>query len=142
MSVVERTDAARKWILPEDRKLNMKIEKQMFGLCAVLSALSLTAGTYTWTGAQDACWTNAANWTVGGAVATVPPGLIDTGDAENSTMGDAADAVVFGACAGATAIDLSGLHSIAELTVSGADASQYTLARRKARCCASRAAAF
>ena len=41
-------------------------------------------------------------------------------------MGDAADAVVFGACAGATAIDLSGLHSIAELTVSGADASQYT----------------
>ena len=48
----------------------MKIEKQMFGLCAVLSALSLTAGTYTWTGAQDACWTNAANWTVGGAVAT------------------------------------------------------------------------
>ena len=126
MSVIERTDAARKWILPEDRKLNMKIEKQMFGLCAVLSALSLTAGTYTWTGAQDACWTNAANWTVGGAVATVPPGLIDTGDAENSTMGDAADAVVFGACAGATAIDLSGLHSIAELTVSGADASQYT----------------
>ena len=104
----------------------MKIEKQMFGLCAVLSALSLTAGTYTWTGAQDACWTNAANWTVGGAVATVPPGLIDTGDAENPTTGDAADAVVFGACAGATAIDLSGLHSIAELTVSGADAPQYT----------------
>lgn len=104
----------------------MKTGKGIVGFCTVISALSLTAGTYTWTGAQDACWTNAANWTVGGAVATVPPGLIDTGDAENPTTGDAADAVVFGACTGATAIDLSGLHSIAELTVSGADAPQYT----------------
>ena len=32
------------------------------------------AETFTWTGAKDAYWTNAANWTVGGAVATMPPG--------------------------------------------------------------------
>lgn len=70
-SAVERTDAARKWILTENRKQNMKIEKQMVGLCAVLSALSLTAGTNTWDNAKAPGgntpitaydWSDPENW--------------------------------------------------------------------------------
>lgn len=82
--------------------------------------------TYRWTGAADGCWTNAANWTVGGAAATMPPGLVETGDAAAPTRGSATDAAVFGPCSGATTIDLDGLHAVQTVTVAGADAPLYT----------------
>ncbi|MBO7685122.1 MAG: hypothetical protein J6V72_01980, partial [Kiritimatiellae bacterium] len=37
---------------------------------------SVAADEYVWTGAADGFWTNAANWTVSGAVATQPPGQV------------------------------------------------------------------
>ena len=47
-------------------------------LVALVGAFALTAtvsaDTWTWTGAQDNCWTNPANWTVGGSVPATPPG--------------------------------------------------------------------
>ncbi|MGN0847697.1 MAG: hypothetical protein ACI4RA_09975 [Kiritimatiellia bacterium] len=73
------------------------------------------AGEYVWTGAQDACWTNAANWTVDGAVAANPPGwvLATTSGGVLTTNGTPADVAVFGACAsGRTTINLDGQWKI------------------------------
>lgn len=44
---------------------------------------TLAAETFTWTGAQDGFWTNAANWTVEGVAAERCPGVV--GDVSNLT---------------------------------------------------------
>ena len=51
--------------------------RALIGLVVIWSAVVVSAAPaeYVWTGAQDAYWTNAANWTVGGAVATDVPGV-------------------------------------------------------------------
>lgn len=51
--------------------------RALIGLVVIWSAVVVSAAPaeYVWTGAQDAYWTNAANWTVGGAVATDAPGV-------------------------------------------------------------------
>lgn len=51
--------------------------RALIGLVVICSAVVVSAAPaeYVWTGEQDAYWTNAANWTVGGAVATDAPGV-------------------------------------------------------------------
>ncbi len=51
--------------------------RALIGLVVICSAVVVSAAPaeYVWTGAQDAYWTNAANWRVGGAVATDAPGV-------------------------------------------------------------------
>ena len=66
--------------------------------------LATQAETYTWTGAQDAFWTNAANWKVNGETAENPPGeyFVYNADASGSlvsTNGVPGDVAVFGAFA-------------------------------------------
>ncbi len=88
----------------------------------LVSFACFTVGTgyaATWTGAADACWTNAANWAEGQV-----PGQYYAPD---GTLAGAAEMVAtFGAGAVATEIDLDGLYSIGKVTVTGADAPRYT----------------
>ena len=51
--------------------------RALIGLVVIWSAVVVSAAPaeYVWTGAQNAYWTNAANWRVGGAVATDAPGV-------------------------------------------------------------------
>ncbi len=51
--------------------------RALIGLVVIWSAVAGVAAPteYVWTGAQDAYWTNAANWQVGDAVATDVPGV-------------------------------------------------------------------
>ena len=70
-------------------------------LFAVAAAFAAQAETYTWTGAQDAFWTNAANWQVNGEPAANPPGeyFVYNADASGSlvsTNGVPGDVAVFG----------------------------------------------
>lgn len=47
-------------------------------VCALAAAAaSAFAETYSWTGAVDGRWTNAANWAVGGVAAATAPGPAD-----------------------------------------------------------------
>jgi len=85
---------------------------------------SVAAGEYVWTGAADGYWTNAANWTVSGAVATQPPGQIDMpGGTVGGSLGDIA---MFSQASANTTINLAGLHSIKDVTVTGASTPVYT----------------
>lgn len=82
-------------------------------VCALAAAAaSAFAETYSWTGAVDGRWTNAANWAVGGVAAATAPGP--------------ADIAVFGACGGATTIDVDGLRAVKAVKVDGAAAPAYT----------------
>ena len=90
------------------------------------AAVSAAPAEYVWTGAQDAYWTNAANWTVGGAVATDAPGVrFTTKDWQTFTNMNATAS--FGAVAGGarTTIDLDGLFFVSNLVVK-AGAPKYT----------------
>ena len=93
-------------------------------LGALACCLSAAAGEYVWTGAVDGCWTNAANWTVGGVVATQPPGQIDLSD--GIVGGSLGDSAVFSGTSDNTTVDLDGLHSIKDVTVTGASTPAYT----------------
>lgn len=102
-------------------------------ICA--GALAGLAGEYVWTGAQDAYWTNAANWTVGGAVAANPPGwvLAKTAGGVLTTNGTPADVAVFGACtSGRTTIDLDGQWKIDSVVFTN-EAPAYTLGTSTAK---------
>lgn len=93
---------------------------------SVAAAVSAAPTEYVWTGAQDAYWTNAANWTVGGAVATDAPGVrFTTKDWQTFTNMNATAS--FGAVAGGarTTIDLDGLFFVSNLVVK-AGAPKYT----------------
>lgn len=90
------------------------------------AAVSAAPAEYVWTGAQNAYWTNAANWTVGGAVATDVPGVrFTTKDWQTVTNLNATAS--FGAVAGGapTTIDLDGLFFVSNLVVK-AGAPKYT----------------
>lgn len=98
----------------------MKAVVAAVGLVAVLSA-GAEAVTGVWTGAgADGKWTNAANWQDG-----VIPGRYQGASA---VEGDWNGEAVFSSVAdGAqTTVDLTGLKSIARITVRGADAPKFT----------------
>ena len=99
---------------------------------AVLSAVAglsifsaAFAESFVWTGSADSCWTNPANWTVGGVVAARSPGVLETElDTSSGTLQPAAkfnDAAAFGTLSGVSAvtIDMKGLYSISNVVVSG-----------------------
>ena len=87
--------------------------------CGFAATLPFSAGAATWTGAQDAFWTNAANWAEG----TVPGKYY----APDGTLAGAKEmTATFGACSGVVEVDLAGLFSIGKVHVTGADAPRYT----------------
>ena len=93
---------------------------------SVAAAVSAAPAEYVWTGAQDAYWTNAANWTVGGAVATDAPGVrFTTKDWKTFTNLNATAS--FGAVEEGkpTTINLDGLFFVSNLVVK-AGAPKYT----------------
>lgn len=93
---------------------------------SVAATVSAAPAEYVWTGAQNAYWTNAANWTVGGAVAPDAPGVrFTTKDWQTVTNLNATAS--FGAVAGGapTTIDLDGLFFVSNLVVK-AGAPKYT----------------
>lgn len=93
---------------------------------SVAAAVSAAPAEYVWTGAQNAYWTNAANWTVGGVVATDAPGVrFTTKDWQTFTNMNATAS--FGAVAGGapTTINLDGLFFVSNLVVK-AGAPKYT----------------
>ena len=100
-------------------------------LVVLLSTAPLFAGvTATWTGAQDAYWTNAANWLVEGVVPAKCPGVVsnEVNGVFNPDLPTIDTAVFDGTCtSGRTTIDLSGLYSVAFVTICGADCPPYTL---------------
>ncbi len=87
--------------------------------CGFAAAASFSVAAATWTGAQDAFWTNAANWAEG----TVPGKYYAP---DGTLAGTKEMTVTFGACSGAVEIDLDGLFSIGKVHVTGADAPRYT----------------
>lgn len=93
---------------------------------SVAATVSAAPAEYVWTGAQDAYWTNAANWTVGGAVATDVPGVrFTTRDWQTFTNMNATAS--FGAVEEGkpTTINLDGLFFVSNLVVK-AGAPKYT----------------
>lgn len=93
---------------------------------SVAAAVSAAPAEYVWTGAQNAYWTNAANWQVGGAAATDAPGVrFTTKDWQTFTNLNATAS--FGAVAGdaPTTINLDGLFFVSNLVVK-AGAPKYT----------------
>ena len=87
---------------------------------SVAAAVSAAPTEYVWTGAQDAYWTNAANWTVGGAVATDAPGVrFLTKGPDWQTFTNMNATASFGTVAdGApTTINLDGLFFVSNLVV-------------------------
>lgn len=93
---------------------------------SVAATVSAAPAEYVWTGAQNAYWTNAANWTVGGAVATDVPGVrFTTKDWQTFTNLNATAS--FGAVEEGkpTTINLDGLFFVSNLVVK-AGAPKYT----------------
>ena len=111
----------------------MNVQESRIGRRVVVGLVLLAAATvsaapaeYVWTGAQDAYWTNAANWTVGGAVATDVPGVrFTTKDWQTFTNLNATAS--FGAVEEGkpTTINLDGLFFVSNLVVK-AGAPKYT----------------
>ena len=98
-------------------------------VCALLCG-ALQAGTYYWTGAENAYWTNAANWQVsdgadGYVAAPNPPGRwYAAADGYTATNGVKREIAVFGdmlAGARAMTIDFDGVYSIQQIIVTGKD---------------------
>lgn len=93
---------------------------------SVAATVSAAPAEYVWTGAQNAYWTNAANWTVGGAAATDAPGVrFTTKDWQTFTNLNATAS--FGAIEEGkpTTINLDGLFFVSNLVVK-AGAPKYT----------------
>ena len=104
--------------------------KKLVMMLATAGSCSLMAGeTFTWTGAQDAFWTNAANWTVGGAAATRCPGVVwDVNSADGSVPERPSnDSAVFSGASGNTVVDLAGLYSVQNVRFTGAGLPKYVL---------------
>ena len=104
------------------------MKRVMLFVFGPLSLAAFAGRTYTWTGAQDSRWTNPANWTVDGAVATVCPGVVsNVVDDVFTPQLPTSDTAVFDATGSLrTTVDLEGLYSIAHVRVTGADAPKYT----------------
>lgn len=95
-----------------------------FGCVASLAA---APKEYVWTGAQDAYWTNAANWTVEGAVPADVPGRYLTSGGETTNL----DAVaVFDATGGGRATVWLDGHLCVSSVVFRAGAPVYTLGEK------------
>ncbi len=96
-------------------------------LVGVCIAFAACADTWMWTGAEDGFWTNAANWTVGGAVATVPPGMYADQSTAGAQSGALDSTARFGAVAEgcATTVNLDGFWDVSNLVVQ-AGAPRYT----------------
>lgn len=93
---------------------------------SVAAAVSAAPAEYVWTGAQDAYWTNAANWTVGGAVATDAPGVrFTTKDWQTFTNMNATASFGTVEEGKPTTINLDGLFFVSNLVVK-AGAPKYT----------------
>ena len=94
-------------------------KKRIAGLLAfaVLARMSAFAGVWSWTGAQDSYWTNAANWKIDGAAASVPPGMYCIENGGNAGAFDSA--VEFGEVADgcATAINLDGFWDVSNVVI-------------------------
>ena len=104
--------------------------KRLATMLAAAGAYSLMAGeTFTWTGAEDAYWTNAANWTVGGATATRCPGVVwDVNATDGSVPGQPSnDSAVFSGASENTVVNLAGLYSVQNVRFTGADLPKYVL---------------
>ena len=109
-------------------------------LLAVLSATVAAAAfadTFTWTGAADAYWTNAANWMVSGDVATRAPGALRMADTDAMWAGMDADTdtVIFdgtGVNPEIGYIDLDGHLSVKTVIFRGADAPAYVFGKASA----------
>ena len=110
--------------------MDMKKAAFLAATLAMAGAIPLMASvTAVWTGAEDSYWTNAANWTVNGAVATRCPGTVsNVVDGVFTAELPTPDVAVFdGTCtSGRTTINLEGLYSISYVTVTGATAPKYT----------------
>lgn len=110
----------------------------VFACCAAAFAISLrsNAEPWVWTGAVNGCWTNPANWTVGGAVPERCPGAcsnqifaVDGSVIDGWTNSvPVNDTVEFGvpAAGGATTIDLDGHYFVGSVTFK-AGCPEYTL---------------
>lgn len=93
---------------------------------SVAAAVSAAPAEYVWTGAQDAYWTNAANWRVGGAVATDAPGVrFTTKDWKTFTNLNATASFGTVEEGKPTTINLDGLFFVSNLVVK-AGAPKYT----------------
>lgn len=102
--------------------------RALIGLVVIWSAVVVSAAPaeYVWTGAQDAYWTNAANWTVGGAVATDVPGVrFTTKDWQTFTNLNATASFGTVEEGKPTTINLDGLFFVSNLVVK-AGAPKYT----------------
>ena len=93
---------------------------------SVAAAVSAAPAEYVWTGAQDAYWTNAANWRVGDAVATDAPGVrFTTKDWQTVTNLNATASFGTVEEGKPTTINLDGLFFVSNLVVK-AGAPKYT----------------
>ena len=103
----------------------------LVGLVVLGSAVAGVAAPteYVWTGAQDAYWTNAANWQVGGAVASDVPGVRFI-DASRATATNLDAVAVFGAEGAKTTINLDGHFFVSNLVVK-AGAPKYTFGEKQ-----------
>ena len=103
------------------------------GLLAATGLADVPTKTYVWTGAQDAYWTNAANWTVDAAVASRCPGVAMTPGVEKAALDARASAEFsselsvarFEGGSANTTIDLDGLYMAGQVLVSGASTPTY-----------------
>ena len=111
----------------------MNVQESRIGRCVVVGLVLLAAATvsaapaeYVWTGAQNAYWTNAANWTVGGVVATDAPGVrFTTKDWQTVTNMNATASFGTVEEGKPTTINLDGLFFVSNLVVK-AGAPKYT----------------
>ena len=118
----------------------MNVQESRIGRRVVVGLVLLAAATvsaapaeYVWTGAQDAYWTNAANWTVGGAVATDAPGVrFLTKGPDWQTFTNMNATASFGAVEEGkpTTINLDGLFFVSNLVVK-AGAPKYTFGAKQ-----------
>ena len=102
--------------------------RALIGLVVIWSAVVVSAAPeeYVWTGVQDAYWTNAANWRVGGAVATDAPGVrFTTKDWKTFTNLNATASFGTVEEGKPTTINLDGLFFVSNLVVK-AGAPKYT----------------
>ena len=111
----------------------MNVQESRIGRRVVVGLVLLAAATvsaapaeYVWTGAQNAYWTNAANWTVGGVVATDAPGVrFTTKDWQTVTNMNATASFGTVEEGKPTTINLDGLFFVSNLVVK-AGAPKYT----------------
>ena len=107
--------------------------RALIGLVVIWSAVAGVAAPteYVWTGAQDAYWTNAANWQVDGAVATDVPGVrFLTKGPDWKTFTNMNATASFGAGGAPTTINLDGLFFVSNLVVK-AGAPKYTFGAKQ-----------